>query len=181
MHEAELYSGSDLDGDRDDLDTLLDEEMRDPVFRGAYEDAAARSALLQALVEQRGERRVSQGEVAARMGTTQSAVSDLERGATDPRLSTLQRYARAVGCALHLVLQAERPRGRSTWVHTPARVTAPPTVSVVAMEGFWAPLSRYVAREGRARATAFAASSATRVAPVELRAEPDEFTQAAVR
>jgi DNA-binding XRE family transcriptional regulator len=181
MHEVGLHRGDDLDDGHDDLDALLDEEMRDPAFRAAYEDAAARSALLRALVEQRGEHGVSQGEVAARMGTTQSAVSDLERGATDPRLSTLQRYARAIGCALHLVLKAERPRGRSAWVHTPARVTAPPTVSVVAMEGFWAPLSRYVAREGRARATALAASSATRVAPVELRAEPDEFTQAVVR
>jgi transcriptional regulator with XRE-family HTH domain len=36
------------------------------------------------------------------MRTTQSAISDLENGSTDPRLSTLQRYARAVGCQLEI-------------------------------------------------------------------------------
>jgi transcriptional regulator with XRE-family HTH domain len=34
------------------------------------------------------------------MGTTQSAVSELERAEADPRLSTLQRYARSVGAYL---------------------------------------------------------------------------------
>jgi DNA-binding XRE family transcriptional regulator len=101
--EVEVHQGP--LNDRDDLDALLDEEMRDPAFREAYEDAAARSALLRLLVTERGERQVSQADVAARMGTTQSAVSDLERGATDPRLSTLQRYARAIGCALHIAVR----------------------------------------------------------------------------
>jgi transcriptional regulator with XRE-family HTH domain len=54
----------------------------------------------------RGEQGISQAEVASAMGTTQSAVSDLERGATDPRLSTLQRYARAVGCVLHIGIRS---------------------------------------------------------------------------
>jgi ribosome-binding protein aMBF1 (putative translation factor) len=93
-----------IDDERDDLDHFLEEELRDPEFRAAYEDAAARSALLRALVNRRGERGISQSEVAARMGTTQSAVSDLERGATDPRLSTLQRYARALGYQLSVQL-----------------------------------------------------------------------------
>ncbi|MGX4711157.1 MULTISPECIES: helix-turn-helix domain-containing protein [Rhodococcus] len=40
---------------------------------------------------------LSQTLVAARMGTSQSAVARLERGDLDPRLSTLERYAQAVG------------------------------------------------------------------------------------
>jgi predicted transcriptional regulator len=40
---------------------------------------------------------LSQTEVAARMGTSQSAVARLESGALDVRLSTLARYARALG------------------------------------------------------------------------------------
>jgi transcriptional regulator with XRE-family HTH domain len=39
---------------------------------------------------------LSQTEVAARMGTSQSAVARLERGDADVRLSTLQRYAAAL-------------------------------------------------------------------------------------
>lgn len=45
--------------------------------------------------------------VAAAMGTTQSAVSDIENGRVDPRLSTLQRYARAVGGRLEIALRAK--------------------------------------------------------------------------
>jgi ribosome-binding protein aMBF1 (putative translation factor) len=97
----------------DDLDDFLDEELRDPAFRGAYDDAMARSALLRALVSRRQESRLSQTEVASLMNTTPSAVSDLERGATDPRLSVLQQYARAVGCRLRWDLDTDHPRSRS--------------------------------------------------------------------
>ncbi|WP_165365058.1 helix-turn-helix domain-containing protein [Streptomyces sp. C] len=74
--------------------------MVDPGFEAAFEDARGRSALLRRLASLRKVRRISQRTVAERMETTQSAVSDLESGATDPRVSTLQRYARAVGCRI---------------------------------------------------------------------------------
>ncbi len=40
---------------------------------------------------------LSQTEVAARMGTSQSAVARLEAGEADVRASTLERYAAAIG------------------------------------------------------------------------------------
>lgn len=43
---------------------------------------------------------LSQTEVAARMGTSQSAVARLEAGEGDVRTSTLERYAAAIGCAI---------------------------------------------------------------------------------
>jgi len=46
--------------------------------------------------EARRERGLSQTEIAARMGTSQSAVARLERGDLDVRLSTLERYPAAV-------------------------------------------------------------------------------------
>ncbi|MEU6247431.1 helix-turn-helix domain-containing protein [Glycomyces sp. NPDC047010] len=45
-------------------------------------------------------RRLSQADLASRIGTTQSAVARLESGDADPRLSTLERYAGAVGAAV---------------------------------------------------------------------------------
>jgi transcriptional regulator with XRE-family HTH domain len=52
--------------------------------------------LVDRLVEERQAMGLSQTEVAARMGTSQSAVARFERGDTDVRLSTLQRYAAAL-------------------------------------------------------------------------------------
>jgi len=59
--------------------------------------AAERAGLVRVLVAQRQAAGLSQTEVAARMGTSQSAVARLESGTTDVRASTLERYAAAIG------------------------------------------------------------------------------------
>ena len=57
--------------------------------------------LVRELAAQRLAAGLSQTEVAARMGTSQSAVARLESGATDARASTLERYAAAIGGAIN--------------------------------------------------------------------------------
>jgi predicted NBD/HSP70 family sugar kinase/transcriptional regulator with XRE-family HTH domain len=91
----------------DDLDRLLDEVGRDPRARAAWEDAHERDAVRSALILAREDAHLSQATVAASMGTTQSAVSDIESRRVDPRLSSLQRYARAVGHVLRIMLDGE--------------------------------------------------------------------------
>ena len=59
--------------------------------------AEERGRLVRELAEQRQAAGLSQTEVAARMGTSQSAVARLESGTGDVRASTLERYAAAVG------------------------------------------------------------------------------------
>lgn len=76
-------------------------------FPGFDALAGRRHELVQSLAEQRVERGLSQTEVAARMGTSQSAVARLEAGDADPRLSTLERYAAALGGQLDVRLQIE--------------------------------------------------------------------------
>jgi transcriptional regulator with XRE-family HTH domain len=76
-----------------------------PVFPGFREMAESRRRLLAELVSQRRSLGLSQTEVAARMGTSQSAVARLEAVAGDVRLSTLERYAEAVGHALRWSLE----------------------------------------------------------------------------
>jgi predicted transcriptional regulator len=73
------------------------ERRHEPVFPGFAEMAARRRALGEELVARRRELGLSQTEVAARMGTSQSAVARLEAGQGDIRLSTLERYAAALG------------------------------------------------------------------------------------
>ena len=69
---------------------------RRTAFPGLQDLAARRRELMDELVEVRRERGLSQTEIAARMGTSQSAVARLERGDLDVRLSTLDRYAAAL-------------------------------------------------------------------------------------
>lgn len=70
------------------------------MFPGFAELDGGRRMVVDDLVRERQRLGLSQTEVAARMATSQSAVARLERGAGDLRLSTLQRYAAAVGCDL---------------------------------------------------------------------------------
>jgi len=63
----------------------------------AAQMAEDRGRLVRELAEQRQAAGLSQTDVAARMGTSQSAVARLESGTGDVRASTLERYAAAVG------------------------------------------------------------------------------------
>ena len=67
--------------------------------------AAERSGLVHDLAAMRQAAGLSQTEVAARMGTSQSAVARLEAGTSDVRASTLERYAAAVGSEITWKLQ----------------------------------------------------------------------------
>jgi ribosome-binding protein aMBF1 (putative translation factor) len=73
-----------------------------PLLPGFREMALRRMAderrrLMTDLAAERQAARLSQTEVAARMGTSQSAVARLESGEADARASTLERYAAAIG------------------------------------------------------------------------------------
>jgi transcriptional regulator with XRE-family HTH domain len=57
---------------------------------------------------------MAQADVAARIGTTQSAVARLESGNFDARIGTVQRYADAVGMRLDIVEEHAGPSLRAT-------------------------------------------------------------------
>ncbi len=64
-----------------------------------------RRLLVTELAAQRQSAGLSQTVVAARMGTSQSAVARLEAGEGDVRASTLERYAAAIGSQITWRLQ----------------------------------------------------------------------------
>jgi ribosome-binding protein aMBF1 (putative translation factor) len=74
--------------------------------------AAQRRRLVTDLAAARPAARLYQTEVAARMGTSQSAVARLESGEADARASTLERYAAAIGCHITWQLQGSGPAAR---------------------------------------------------------------------
>ena len=72
-------------------------------FTQAYEALEAEYALASELIDARIKAGLTQEAVAEVMGTTKSAVSRLEKTSRhSPSLSTLQRYADAVGCRLEI-------------------------------------------------------------------------------
>lgn len=88
----------------DDLDTYLAEARQDPLFDALYQDGHARDHVLDTLVALRKTLQLTQAEVGRRMGISQSRVAVIEREGSDPRVSTLQRYARALDARLRLKL-----------------------------------------------------------------------------
>ena len=83
----------------------MNERRHEPVFGGFREMAEHRRALAAELVAGRRALGLSQTTVAARMGTSQSAVARLEAGDGDVRLSSLERYAAAIGLSLRWRLE----------------------------------------------------------------------------
>ena len=87
------------------LKTLKRELLADAGTRAEYEVMADEYAIARELIAARARAGMSQGEVAQRMGTTQSVVARLESGKRPPSMRTVQRFAQAVGG--HVVLRIE--------------------------------------------------------------------------
>lgn len=84
------------------LADLLGIDLADARTGVALDDTERVMRLVETLVRHRKSRKIPQKQVADLMETTQSAVSDFERLGGDPRLSTIMRYARAVGMSVHV-------------------------------------------------------------------------------
>jgi len=74
-------------------------------FRKAYKELEEEYTLVREMLAARSMLGLTQEAVAALMGTTKSAVSRLETaGKHVPSLTTLKKYAQAVGCRLEIKL-----------------------------------------------------------------------------
>ena len=90
----------------DDLDVFIAERAADnPELPGMVEAHLQRRRLQRGLAEHRIVVGLSQTEVARRMGTSQSAVARIEAADIDAKVSTLQRYALAIGYQIEFSLR----------------------------------------------------------------------------
>ncbi|MFA5787252.1 MAG: helix-turn-helix transcriptional regulator [Actinomycetota bacterium] len=78
-------------------EVVTDRAKANPEFPRMVESALRTRRLLRSLADRRQKLGLSQTIVAARMGTSQSALARLESGEVDPRISTVERYALALG------------------------------------------------------------------------------------
>jgi transcriptional regulator with XRE-family HTH domain len=87
--------------DLGDLDSL---KQADPEAYRAYIDHENRRNLYVTFGFFRRLLGLSQSDIAAKMKTSQSSISEIEKGLNDARLTTLQRLARALGLELRISL-----------------------------------------------------------------------------
>ncbi len=86
----------------------------DPKFTADLESGYADFKLGVLLRLAREDAGLTQGQLAERLKTHKSAISRIEKGVGNLRLSTLARYAQALGCRLSLELRSNRrARGRA--------------------------------------------------------------------
>jgi len=88
-----------------DHDAFLARARKRKGFAEAYDALDLEYQVAQQMLKARTRAGLTQDTVAERMGTTKSAVSRLEAaGKHAPSLTTLQKYANAVGCDLQVKL-----------------------------------------------------------------------------
>lgn len=79
------------------FDAWLRKQMKDPEFKKEFDALENEFKLASELIRARAKAKLSQAEVAHRMGTSQSAVARMESGRKLPSTSSLVKYAKAVG------------------------------------------------------------------------------------
>ena len=82
--------------------------MKDEEFRREYEMLKPRYEVISQLIEARTSQRITQEELAFRVGTQKSNISRLESGTYNPSLDFLVRIARSLGKEVQVMLV---PRG----------------------------------------------------------------------
>lgn len=82
-------------------EVILSRTKRNPDFPKLLEAAVRRRELVASLAAKRTDLGLSQELVATRMGTSQPAIARLEAGEVDAKLSTLERFAAALGFRIH--------------------------------------------------------------------------------
>ena len=86
-------------------DAVFSEWRRDPAYAQAFDDAEAEFSIAAAMIVARVRARLTQAELARRIGTTQSAVARMESGRYKVSQATLEKYARATGSRLRVVFE----------------------------------------------------------------------------
>ena len=82
--------------------TLKKQLFRDKEIRKAYDELGPEFELIQMIIEKRIKQNLTQSELAKKLGTKQSAISRLERGAYNPTLTFLRKTANALGAEIHI-------------------------------------------------------------------------------
>ena len=84
---------------------FFDKSMKDPEIKSGYDRLGPEYEIIDALIKKRIAKKISQKDLAIKMGTKQSALSRLESGTYNPSLLFLKKVAAALDCQLHITLK----------------------------------------------------------------------------
>lgn len=86
---------------------LRDRWMADPTFREAYDAIGPEMEIAFAIAEARHRAKLTQAELAEKIGSSQAMVARWERGTAMPSTRSLQRVAEATGTRLKVTLSSD--------------------------------------------------------------------------
>lgn len=84
------------------LKDLKAKSFKNPRIKTAYDRLEDEYALAAVLIDARAKAKLTQSQLARRMGTTQSAIARMESGRMLPSGATLTKFAKAVGRTLRV-------------------------------------------------------------------------------
>lgn len=80
----------------------LDEQMKDSEFKAEFDALEPEFAIIQAMIDARKLRGITQKELSEKSGIAQGDISKLENGNGNPSIRTLQRLAAAMDMSLKI-------------------------------------------------------------------------------
>ena len=80
----------------------LQESLKDPKFRKIWEEGETNYQLGRQMIEKRLKKKISQRQLAKKVGTTQALISRIETMNANPSLNLLKRIAAALGSSVKI-------------------------------------------------------------------------------
>lgn len=84
------------------FDDFLKEQLKDTEIKAEYEALEPEFAIIQAMIDARKLKGITQKELSERTGIAQGDISKLENGNGNPSIKTLQRLAKAMGMSVKI-------------------------------------------------------------------------------
>jgi ribosome-binding protein aMBF1 (putative translation factor) len=85
-----------------DWEDLKKELLKDPEVKKGYDALEVEYSIIAQVIQKRLDKKMSQKQLAEKIGTKQSAISRLEGGNTNPSVAFLEKVSKALGGKLQI-------------------------------------------------------------------------------
>jgi len=84
------------------FDEFLKESLKNPKIKAEYNRQQPEFAVINAIIDARAKRGITQEQLAKKLGTKQSAIARLESGRANPSIAFLKKLAQALNSNLQI-------------------------------------------------------------------------------